>query len=40
MITDRINKYDGRPFSEDEMVKVISSALAGEKAEVVVTSVH
>ncbi len=37
---DRINKYDGRPFSEDEMVKAISGALAGEKAEAVVTSVR
>ena len=40
LITDRINKYDGRPFSEDEMVKAISGALAGEKAEAVVTSVR
>src|ERR1700687_5604696 len=39
LITDRINKYDGRPFSEDEMAKAISGALAGEKIEAVVTSV-
>jgi 2-oxoglutarate ferredoxin oxidoreductase subunit alpha len=40
LITDRINKYDGRPFSEDEMVKAISNALAGGKIEAVVTSVR
>lgn len=39
-ITDRINKYDGRPFSEDEMVKAISNALAGGKIEAVVTRVR
>jgi 2-oxoglutarate ferredoxin oxidoreductase subunit alpha len=40
LITDRINKYDGRPFSEDEMVKAISNAYAGGKIEAVVTSVR
>jgi 2-oxoglutarate ferredoxin oxidoreductase subunit alpha len=39
LITDRITKYDGRPFSEDEMVRAISGALAG-KVEAVVTSVR
>jgi 2-oxoglutarate ferredoxin oxidoreductase subunit alpha len=40
LIKDRINKYDGRPFSEDEMVRAISNALAGGKIEAVVTSVR
>jgi 2-oxoglutarate ferredoxin oxidoreductase subunit alpha len=40
LIRDRINKYDGRPFSEDEMVKAISNAYAGGKIEAVVTSVR
>jgi len=40
MIKDKINKYDGRPFSEDEMVRAISNVYAGGKAEAVVTSVH
>ncbi len=39
LIKDRINKFDGRPFSEDEMVRAISDALAG-KIEAVVTNVH
>ena len=39
LITDRITKYDGRPFSEDEMIRAISGALAG-KIEPVVTNVH
>ena len=40
LITDRINKYDGRPFSEDEMVRAIANALAGGKIEAVVTNVR
>jgi 2-oxoglutarate ferredoxin oxidoreductase subunit alpha len=40
LIKDRINKYDGRPFSEDEVVKALSNALAGGKAEPVVTHVR
>jgi 2-oxoglutarate ferredoxin oxidoreductase subunit alpha len=40
MITDRITKYDGRPFSEDEMIRAIANALAGGKVEPVVTSVR
>jgi len=40
LIKDRINKYDGRPFSEDEVVKALSNALAGGKAEAVVTHVR
>jgi 2-oxoglutarate ferredoxin oxidoreductase subunit alpha len=40
LITDRINKYDGRPFSEDEVVKALSNALAGGKPEPVVTHVR
>ncbi|HEY6957983.1 MAG TPA: 2-oxoacid:acceptor oxidoreductase subunit alpha [Candidatus Limnocylindria bacterium] len=39
LIKDRINKFDGRPFSEDEMVRAIRNALAG-KVEAVVTNVH
>jgi 2-oxoglutarate/2-oxoacid ferredoxin oxidoreductase subunit alpha len=39
LIKDRINKFDGRPFSEDEMVAAIRGALAG-KTEAVVTSVR
>lgn len=39
LITDRINKFDGRPFSEDEMVHAIRDALAG-KVEAVVTNVR
>ena len=40
LIKDKINKFDGRPFSEDEMIKAISNVYAGGKAEAVVTSVH
>src|SRR6266498_1711736 len=40
LIKDRINKYDGRPFSEDEVVRALSTALAGGKAEPVVTHVR
>lgn len=40
LIKERINKYDGRPFSEDEVVKALSNALAGGKAEPVVTHVR
>ena len=40
LIKDRINKYDGRPFSEDEMVNAITNAYAGGKIEAVVTSVR
>ncbi|HET7700816.1 MAG TPA: 2-oxoacid:acceptor oxidoreductase subunit alpha [Candidatus Limnocylindria bacterium] len=40
LITDRINKYDGRPFSEDEMVAAIANAYAGGKIEAVVTNVR
>jgi 2-oxoglutarate ferredoxin oxidoreductase subunit alpha len=40
VIKDRINKYDGRPFSEDEVVRALSSAYAGGKAEPVVTHVR
>ncbi len=39
MITDRITKYDGRPFSEDEMIAAIANAHAGGKVEPVVTNV-
>jgi 2-oxoglutarate ferredoxin oxidoreductase subunit alpha len=39
LITERINKFDGRPFSEDEMVAAIRGALAG-KTDAVVTSVR
>jgi len=39
LIKDRINKFDGRPFSEDEMVAAIRGALAG-KTDAVVTSVR
>jgi 2-oxoglutarate ferredoxin oxidoreductase subunit alpha len=40
IIKDRINKYDGRPFSEDEVVNALSNALAGGKPEPVVTHVR
>jgi 2-oxoglutarate ferredoxin oxidoreductase subunit alpha len=40
LIKDRINKCDGRPFSEDEMVRALSDAYAGKKAEPVVTHVR
>ncbi len=39
LITDRITKFDGRPFSEDEMIRAIRNALAGT-VEAVVTNVH
>jgi 2-oxoglutarate ferredoxin oxidoreductase subunit alpha len=39
LIKDRINKFDGRPFSEDEMVNAIRGALAG-KTEAVITNVR
>jgi 2-oxoglutarate ferredoxin oxidoreductase subunit alpha len=39
LITDRITKFDGRPFSEDEMVNAIRGALAG-KTEAVITNVR
>ena len=39
LITDRINKFDGRPFSEDEMVRAIRDAYAG-KVEAVITNVR
>ncbi len=40
IITDRINKYDGRPLSEDEVVRALANAYAGGKAEPVVTHVR
>lgn len=40
IIKDRINKYDGRPFSEDEVVRALSNAYAGGKPEPVVTHVR
>jgi 2-oxoglutarate ferredoxin oxidoreductase subunit alpha len=36
----RILKYDGRPFSEDELVRELSNVLAGGKPEPVVTHVR
>ena len=39
LIKDRINKYDGRPFSEDEVVRALTNAYAGGKIEPVVTHV-
>ena len=39
MIDQRINKFDGRPFSEDEMVNALSRVYDGAKAEPVVTHV-
>jgi 2-oxoglutarate ferredoxin oxidoreductase subunit alpha len=39
-IEDRILKSDGRPFSEDELVREIGNVLAGGKAEQVVTHVR
>src|SRR5437867_122795 len=39
-IKDRINKYDGRPFSEDEVVRALANAYAGGKIEPVVTHVR
>jgi 2-oxoglutarate ferredoxin oxidoreductase subunit alpha len=40
LIKDRINKYDGRPFSEDEVVRALENAYVGGKAEPVVTHVR
>ena len=40
LIKDRINKYDGRPFSEDEVVRALENAYAGGKVEPVVTHVR
>jgi len=40
LIKDRINKFDGRPFSEDEMVRAISNVYAGGRAEAVMTNVR
>jgi 2-oxoglutarate/2-oxoacid ferredoxin oxidoreductase subunit alpha len=40
MIDQRINKFDGRPFSEDEVVNALTKVLDGAKAEPVVTHVH
>jgi len=39
-IEQRILKYDGRPFSEDELVRELSKVLAGGMAEPVVTHVR
>jgi len=39
-IEDRLLKYDGRPFSEDELVRELSKVLAGGTAEPVVTHVR
>ncbi len=39
-IEQRILKFDGRPFSEDELVRELSKVLAGGTAEPVVTSVR
>jgi 2-oxoglutarate ferredoxin oxidoreductase subunit alpha len=40
MIDQRINKFDGRPFSEDEVVNALARVYEGAKAEPVVTHVH
>ncbi len=40
LIEDQILKYDGRPFSEDELVRALENVLAGGKPEPVVTSVR
>jgi len=39
-IEQRILKFDGRPFSEDELVRELSKVLAGGTAEPVVTHVR
>ena len=39
-IEQRILKYDGRPFSEDELVRELSHVFAGGRAEPVVTHVR
>jgi 2-oxoglutarate ferredoxin oxidoreductase subunit alpha len=40
MIEQRINKFDGRPLSEDEVVNALAKVYDGAKAEAVVTHVH
>jgi 2-oxoglutarate ferredoxin oxidoreductase subunit alpha len=40
MIDERINKFDGRPFSEDEITSALAKVYDGAKAEAVVTHVH
>jgi 2-oxoglutarate ferredoxin oxidoreductase subunit alpha len=40
MIDQRINKFDGRPFSEDEVVNALAKVFDGAKAEPVMTHVH
>ncbi len=40
MIGERINKFDGRPFSEDEVATALAKVYEGAKAEPVVTHVH
>jgi 2-oxoglutarate ferredoxin oxidoreductase subunit alpha len=40
MIDQRINKFDGRPFSEDEVTNALAKVYDGAKAEPVVTHVH
>jgi 2-oxoglutarate ferredoxin oxidoreductase subunit alpha len=40
MIDQRINKFDGRPFSEDEVVNALAKVYDGARAEPVVTHVH
>ena len=40
MISERINKFDGRPFSEDEMTNALAKVYDGAKAEAVVTHVR
>jgi len=40
MIDQRINKFDGRPFSEDEVVNALVKVYDGATAEPVVTHVH
>jgi 2-oxoglutarate ferredoxin oxidoreductase subunit alpha len=40
MIDQRINKFDGRPFSEDEVVNTLAKVYDGAKAEPVMTHVH
>ncbi|CAN5271918.1 2-oxoacid:acceptor oxidoreductase subunit alpha [soil metagenome] len=39
-IEERILKFDGRPFSEDELVNALERVYAGEAGAAVVTSVH
>jgi 2-oxoglutarate ferredoxin oxidoreductase subunit alpha len=40
IIDQRINKFDGRPFSEDEIVRALTAVYDGAKAEPVVTHVR